>query len=301
MRIGRQVPVSLLIAALVAACSGGGGGSSGTGTVTLSLMDRPVDGVTEVNITISEIWIKPQDGEAIQLAMTSAPLSVNLLELNDENNAAVLVNNAVVRVGRYNWVELKIEDDDISESNALTDVGGMVPIDIDVPSGKIRLVSGFEVGENEGVRFLFDWDVRKGLTDPVGRDVYLLRPAFRIIDVDELSAISGVVELGTVCPGLGNSEQPIVYVFADDVTPDDIDDIAEEPVTTADVDLTVSPAAYRAVVDAGVYTVALLCDSADDTDEDDALEFLQPDVALAVSVTADAPATDVDFTARTPF
>jgi hypothetical protein len=189
MRFGNLLRGSafLLCAAVFGGCDSGG--DEPTGTVSMSLMDRSVDGVTELYVTISEMWIKPRgDGPAFQLKMTSESITVDLLELNDEN-ASVLVDEAVVRAGSYNWVEMKVEDTDITESHAMTTDGRMVPMNIDVPSNRIRLVGGFEVGENQGIRFLFDWDVRKGLTEAVGRDVYLLRPAFRVLT--DYGSVSG--------------------------------------------------------------------------------------------------------------
>lgn len=275
----------LLCATAIAACSNGGDDSMGT--VSISLMDRPVDGVTELHVTISEIWLKPAgDGPAFELPMTSAPLTVNLLELNDEN-ASVLVDNAIVKPGSYNWIEMKIEDTDIAESYAMTTTGGAVPVDVDVPSGKIRLVSGFDVGENQAVRFLFDWDVRKGLTDAVGRDVYLLRPAFRILDADEYGAISGSIapEIIAAC----GAEPPnyVVYVFAGNVTSEYINANSPESVTSADVKLDdeTGEYRYRAVIMPENYTVAFSCD--------DGVSFLVYEDVIAVTVSAEVE--DVNF------
>ena len=68
----------LLFALSVAGC-GGGSSSASTGTLSVSLMDRPVDGVTELYVTISEVWIKPQGGgPAEQVPMTSTPLTVSV-------------------------------------------------------------------------------------------------------------------------------------------------------------------------------------------------------------------------------
>ncbi|HEX7079463.1 MAG TPA: DUF4382 domain-containing protein [Gammaproteobacteria bacterium] len=293
----------LLCAGAVAACSSGS--DDATGTLTLSLMDRPVDGVTELNVTISEVWLKPKgEGPAFELEMTSTPLKVNLLALDDEN-ASVLVDEAVVPAGAYNWVELKIEDAEIADSYAMTTAGGMVPVDVDVPSGKIRLVSGFDVGANQAVRFLFDWDVRKGLTEAVGREGLLLRPAFRILDAEELGSINGTVAASTIsgetsCQDVvdPNAGGKVVYVFAGDVTPDDIDGADPEPVTTADA--VFNPGTgdydYRAVVMPGDYTVAFTCQGADDTDDaSEDLVFLAPTAGGVVTVTADTPVEDVDF------
>ena len=293
----------LLCATVMGACSSGSGSS--TGTVSYSLMDRPVDGVNELYVTISEVWLKPTgSGPAFQVEMTSTPLTVNLLELNDEN-ASVLVDEAVVPAGSYNWVELKIEDTDINESYAMTTAGGMVPVDVDVPSNKIRLVSGFDVGPNQAVRFLFDWDVRKGLTEAVGQNALLLRPAFRILDADEYGSISGTIASTTIgveatCQEVIDPNAPgkVVYIFAGDVMPDDMDGADPEPVTTVDAVFNADTGGYdyRAVVMPGDYTVAFTCGGVLDTDEaSEDLTFLNPIVPGVVAVTAELPAENVAF------
>jgi hypothetical protein len=280
----------------------------------MSLMDRPVDGVTAVNVTISEMWIKPRgDGPAVQLAMTSTPLTVNLLELND-GNASVLVDQAIVDAVPYNWVEMKVEDTLINEAYVMTTAGEMKDVDIDVPSDKIRLlVGGFDVAANQGVRFLFDWDVRKGLTEAVGRDVYMLRPVFRVLNVDEYGSISGKISADTIAQdancnrdGVDLAEGKVVYIFAGNVTPDDYDVFEPEPVTTVDaiLDVTTSDYRYRAVVMPGDYTVAFTClGDMDEDNRDDDLAFLGPKAEGfaerypdgVISVTAAEPVENVDF------
>lgn len=304
-RIGCNFAAFLCLVA-VAGC---GGSSNSSGTVTFSLMDRPVDGVTELHITIDEVWIKPQgNGPAIELPMTSTPLMVDLLSLTDEN-AAVLVDEAVVEAGRYNWVEFKIDDSDVTKSFARTLAGGMEPVDIDVPSDKIRLVSGFDVAENERVAFLFDWEVNKGLTEAVGRNTYILKPAFRILRADAYGSISGKLTNttatdGSLCsPGDDPMVGKVVYVFEGDVTPDDIDGNDPEPITTVDLkyDEMTGDYPYRALVPAtnepGVYTIALTClGDTERDDEDQDLMFLSPlSGDSVVEIFADMPVENADF------
>jgi len=294
---------STVLLVLIAACSGSS--SDDTGTVSISLMDRPVDNVTELNVTISEIWLKSRgDGPAFELEMTESPITVNLLALTDEN-AALLVDNAVVPAGSYNWLEMMIEDDDISESYAMTDTGGMFPVEVDlrVPSGRIRLVSGFEVGANQGVKFLFDWDVRKGLTDPVGQDGYILKPAFRVLEVQELAAVSGTATTATLSTedscddddanlDVGN----IAYIFEGlGVIPNEIDGVAPEPITTVEAVLNDSDGYdYRAVLMPGDYTVAFTCEGKNDTDAAEGnIEFLI--TTHSVTLAAGDDEIDLDF------
>ena len=80
------------------ACSGGSGDSpapTGPSKISISLMDAPVDGVTAVYVKITSMWIKPQGGPAVQLPLTTTPMTVNLMELTDKN-AAILINEAVI-------------------------------------------------------------------------------------------------------------------------------------------------------------------------------------------------------------
>ena len=60
-------------------CSGGSGSDPSTqksmSTLSVSLMDAPVDDVTAVYVQIAAMWIKPQgDGPAVQLPLENAPL-----------------------------------------------------------------------------------------------------------------------------------------------------------------------------------------------------------------------------------
>src|SRR5690606_23651757 len=94
-----------------------------------------------------------------------------------------------------------------------------------------RLVSGFEVAPNQALRMLIDWDLRAALVNPPGQPGYLLRPAFRVLDVDELGLLTGTVSATLVGPGceagdpndlaVGN----VVYVFPAGAVPNDADTV----------------------------------------------------------------------------
>ncbi|NNC64548.1 MAG: DUF4382 domain-containing protein [Gammaproteobacteria bacterium] len=300
MKTITRIGAALTCAAFVGGCSSSSDSAS-NGTVSISLMDRPVDDLTELWVTISEMWIKPAGaGPAFQLALTSTPLTVNLLEL-DDLNASVLVDEAVVAAGSYNWLEMQILDGDTTESWAITTSGGMEEIDVDVPSGRIRLVSGFDVGENQAVRLLFDWDVRSGLTDAVGRGGYLLRPAFRMLDVDEYGAVSGTIPSATLtaeatCSGAGEGDI-VVYVYDGDVTPDEIGG-NPSPITTVDATPSASVSGdfeYRIVLMPEDYSLAFTCEGLTDSDADgDNITLLPPVAGNPVNVTT-AGLTGFDF------
>jgi hypothetical protein len=300
---------STLAAALVG-CSGGGGddSSSGSSRLSVSLMDAPVDGVTAVHVRITSMWIKPTGGPAVQLALTSTPLDVNLLALTD-TNAAILINEAVIEPGAYEWLAMDVAAErGVRDSYVLTETGGEEEIELRVPSGRVRLVSGFDVPANQAVRLLFDWDMRQGLVYPPGQGQYLLKPAFRMLDVTAYGVLQGTIAAATVgtsldpatnnCASDDNVDLKVgnvVYVFSGSATPDDVDG-TDDPVTT--IEATQNAAGdyvYRTLLDPGAYTVVFTCEGGnDDPEAADEITFLNP-VGTTNPVTNTGDATTVNF------
>jgi hypothetical protein len=293
-----------------AACSGGDGdaGSIRESTLTVSLMDAPVDEVTAVKVQVAAIWLKAPDGPARQLALRSTPMTVDLLGL-DDRNAALLIDDAPLEAGRYEWLAMDVnaDFDGVMDSYVLTKVGGQE--EIRVPSGRVRLVSGFEVAANQAVELLFDWSLRKGLVDPPGQPGFLLKPAFRVIDVTELGELRGTVAMATIVAtgdpngcatdhadlAVGNE----VYVYSGaNVTPDDVDEVDPEPVVIVPVAQDAAgDYVYRTILQPGTYTIAFTCQAGNDDPEiDDSgtpneIDFVAP---VTRDATADA-ALVVDF------
>ena len=291
---------ALVASSAAAGCSGGSGGDD-RATLEVSLMDAPVDGVTEVRVQIDAVWLKPAgEGPAIELPMTAMSPTLDLLTLG-ETNAAILVDDAAIEAGDYEWLALDVnaDFDGVYDSYVMTAIGGQE--ELRVPSGRVRLVSGFTVGANQAVRLLFDWDLRKGLVGPPGQPGYLLKPAFRVIDVTEYGVLRGTVADATITGDpacvtddadarLGN----VVYVFEGaDAIPDDIDEAEAEPVATVPVEQNdAGEYVYRTIIAPGTYTVAFTCTAVDDDPvADDALGF---GTAENVTIAADT-AAEVDF------
>jgi hypothetical protein len=246
-------------------------------------MDRPVDGITELNITVTEFWIKPQgSGPAFQLDMVETPVTVNLLELSVDD-PAIFIDRANLPAGTYNWLEMTVDDSNSFASHAMTDEGLMRDVDIDVPSDRVRLINHFDVEPNDSVRLLFDWDVRKGLTEAVGRDLYILKPVIRVLEVEEFASVTGHIAGSTVmleanaCNAdsvddkiysVGN----VIYIFEEEVDPEKIGVV--EPFTTleAKYDNISENYEYRASLMPGTYTFAATCQGAKDGDGVDGLD-----------------------------
>jgi len=283
-------------------CSGGGGGSdggstaavgagsnSGTGldttSLSVSLIDAPVDDVKEVHVQIAAMWLKPTEGPAFELPLEGAPVTVDLLSLT-EDNAAVLIDNAAIEAGSYEWLAMDINGqiDNLFDSFVVTDTEAMMEIEIFVPSGRLRLVDGFEAEANQALQLVFDWDMRKGLVHPPGLGGYILKPAFRIIDMTAYGSLHGSIPVTTVMAeenacnvdseiddiDVGNA----VYIFAGlDSEIDDLDGNDPEPLATVDALLNSDSTAYEysTLLPYGDYTVAFTCQAANDLAESDEL------------------------------
>jgi hypothetical protein len=176
-------------------------------------------------------------------------------------------------------MDVNADFDGVFDSSVMTASGGQE--EIRVPSGRVRLVDGFEVGPNQAVKLLFDWNLRKGLVDPPGQPGFLLKPAFRMLDVTELGALRGTVALTTIVAAgdpngcakddadldVGN----VVYVYTGaNVAPDDVDGKSPDPVATAPATQAASgDYVYRVVLAPGDYTVAFTCQAGNDDPEVD--------------------------------
>lgn len=284
---------AVLALASTVGCSGSGGSDApqpGRTTLSVSLMDAPVDGVTAVYVKITSMWIKPTgSGPAVQLQLQNAPLTVNLMALTDAN-AAILVDEAVIEPGSYEWLAMDIAAErNVRDSYVLTEAGGEEEIDLRVPSGRMRLVSGFDVAPNQAVRLLFDWDMRQGLVYPPGQGRYLLKPAFRMIDVAAYGVLEGTIASTTVGTSLDPAVNAcaedaadldvgnVVYVFAGAVTPNDLDGSNDAVATVEARRRADGSYAYRTLIAPGTYTVVFSCQAGNDDPETlDDIEFLSP-------------------------
>jgi hypothetical protein len=306
-KIGLVAPA--LAAMALAACSGGGDSSStGPSKISISLMDAPVDGVTAVYVKITSMWIKPEGGPAVQLPLTTTPMTVNLMELTDKN-AAILINEAVIEAGRYEWLSMDVAAErNVRDSYVMTQAGGEEEIELRVPSNRVRLVGGFEVPPNKSLKLLFDWDMRQGLVYPPGQHQYMLKPAFRMLDVTAYGELKGTIAAATVGtsldPAVNNCASDdkvnldvgnVVYVFGGNVTPDDVDGTGDALATVKATRNSAGDYVYRTLVEPGTYTVVFSCEAGnDDPEAEDDITFLNP-VGSTNPVASQGNTTIVNF------
>jgi len=314
------VSVSLIVAAALAGCSGGSGSgsaglanSSSNGTLSIGLIDAPVTDAAKICLHITQIDLKPVDGNAIQFPID---LTTDLLSLTPDNSATLL-DSVSVPAGQYDWIRLTVDtgstgsasssDCPSQQSNSYVETtgGGVVPLR--VPSGQVRLVSGFTVTADQQTSFDIEWNARKGLVNPVGQSNYMLQPALRIIDMTQYGTLEGTIAMTTItnADNYCNDDDPtnqnydvgnVVYVYSGhDQTPDDIGGTGANPVATADAKLNADQTAYtyKTILSPGDYTVAFTCQAGnDDPTADDPQVPLDPnDPAATKTVTFLMPAS----------
>jgi hypothetical protein len=213
-----------------------------------------------------------------------------LLELSVDN-PAIFIDQANIPAGTYNWLEMTVDDSSSSAAYAMTDEGTMVEVDIDVPSDRVRLINNFDVAPNDSVRLLFDWDVRKGLTEAVGRSLYILKPVIRVLDVEEFGSVVGTISAATIVDpandcnadsttAMDYDDGNVIYVFEGVVDPGEIGVVDVYTTVEATYDDVDDDYKYRASLMPGTYTIAATCQGANDLDGDDMLDpmsfFLTP-------------------------
>ena len=309
---------SLPLVLALAGCGGGSGGSDNasavlaSGQLSIGLTDAPVDSVQEVRIYVTGVTVKREGGppQTVPLNLTDCTAMpgetdrcnpLNLLSLRDGVVLALLDGEEVI-ADRYQWLRAEIDD---GRSYVVADNGDIV--DLRIPSARgLQLSSGFVVLQDRTTSLLLDWDVRKGLVDPVGRPDMMLKPSIRVVDMATYGAIEGTVADGLTMGDCANEPDTgrgnLVYLYQGDVTPDDIDNNEPNPLTTAPVRMA-SNGAYRYRVNflpPGTYTVAFTCqgladaipESDTDLDEgNDDIDFTAPRLATVVN----RETTRVDF------
>jgi hypothetical protein len=176
--------------------------------------------------------------------------------------------------------------------------GGSHPLT--TPSARGVQTSGFTVPAGGEVSFTIDFDVRKSLVNPVGKDGYRLKPVLRLVDNSEVGTIEGTVS-GTLisqkCSDATTPQSPgNVYVHEDiSAEPDDIGS-ENEPLVVVPVKENGDYTYTAAFIPAGDYTVSYTC--GDDLVEDDQGEPSDDDINFAdaqpVTVVAEETVT-VDF------
>jgi len=257
------------------------GSDAGSGTLSLSITDAPVDSAAKVVVSFSGVSIKPSIGPAFDIDFVDAntfPVlkTIDLMAQQGSHSEPLLVNH-VLPAGHYEWMRLKVVAGQASmESYIELDDGSQHPLY--VPSGDqtgLKLNRGFDITNGGAVSFTIDFDLRKSVLMPNMHSLaYKLKPSLRMVHNDNVGHISGMVGAATLADVNCTGSDYAVYVFAgNNITPDDVDGIEPDPITTALLSNTFEYAV--GFLDAGVYTLSFTCQAkADHNETNDVIDFI---------------------------
>ena len=295
MMNGRPLNILLFptIAATItmAGCSGGSSGP-GTGQLSLSVSDAPVQEVRQVCVEFTEAEFK-KAGSDSQTILFDPPAKIDLLAYQGMNAAPLLIDEEL-EAGEYQWIRLAVNAPQGANggggagmndteclgngSYIVTDTGGLHGLYI--PSGAesgLKLNRGFTLPIGGAADFVAEFDLMKSVHAPAGLDPdYILRPTVRLFDRVDTGSIAGEVgmELATQPDCM-----PAVYLYNSGDDPDDNEDDGEtdsvDPVASAMVEMQNDGRFVYEVgpLLAGLYDVAFSCDG-DDPVEDEILDYL---------------------------
>lgn len=279
----------------LAAC---GGGSGGSGSMSLSVGDAPVDSAEKVVVVFTGVELVPDSGNPVTITFP-APKTIDLL--NDSGTASAQLFSQPIPAGSYGQIRLMVMADG-NPSNSYIILSDGTMHGLQVPSGSetgLKLVSGFTVPTSGVVDYTIDFDLRQAITCPPGQaPACILKPVERLVANTMVGNIQGQITNTLVPTGC----TPGVYLYTGMVTaPEDMNSTAaasdaNQPLASKAPVATSQPPYYYqfTFLAPGTYTVAFTCQAAQDNpDQADAAVIFSP-VKTGIVVTA-GQTTTVDF------
>ena len=174
---------------------------SDTGTLRVLLTDATA-AYDEVNVTFSEVSvhlgseISEADSLSNWIVISDEVKTFDLLTLS--NGVTSLLGEKTLDEGHYTQLRLTLTD-------AVVVVDG-TPYKLDVPSGVLKFVSGFDIKAETPMELIVDFDAARSIHQTVKNGDYKLKPTIRIIKQIEAGSIGGTV--------INYSNLPVAYAIA---------------------------------------------------------------------------------------
>jgi hypothetical protein len=269
------------IALLLTACgggSGGGGADAGTGLLTVSVTDKPINesDIAAVCIAFSRITVHHTNSGDIVMPYNPSPPQVTpethcmdvpvwdgispvppvRLDALGGPVTVALAESIQIPEGRVTWVRLHLipgesyVEDNVGAQHSLI-CQSCEPTDNNQERG-FKLNRTFEVPADVHIAMMVDIDLRKSLTQQGGSDTYILRPTARMDSNENLGTVAGEVN-ETVITSLGGTTYTgsdidtgcAAYVYAGhNATPDDYY-LGSPVISTAGVKYDIAMGVYR--------------------------------------------------------
>lgn len=257
-------------------------------TLTVSITDAPLDGVSKVIVQFAGIEIKHEDSEA-QIIEFAAPVEVDLHGLQGDIRSTIMLEEKVPS-GDYQYIRLLVnaalgEFDSVVLLEDNTWQSLYIPDDAKIG---LKLNQAFYINSSKNTHLTIDFDLRKSLEKDVAEDDYQLIPSLRVVSDVEAGHVAGLVEnqllIDNGCVGVDNQTNAAVYLYnelAEGASPQDIQRNELDPVSSANVEFNTDTGEYfytlgflpRDVP----YSAQVVCDASIDLPSAvDALSFIGP-------------------------
>jgi hypothetical protein len=212
-------------------------------------------------------------------------------------SSQALLTDIEIAAGEYTQIRLTMDDssyaikdldkDGVGDDEDLDGLPDKYPVR--VPSNELKL-DGFTATVGQGTALTVEFDLRKGMTDPVGQAGYILKPrGVRLVDNSISGHIQGTVaeallmnNLCTVAPADLREATAHVYLYSG--TSLDSSQLADNGGSESIEALTSAAVLFDGVdsysfeigfVDEGEYSLALSCDNDADPEGDDEVSFIK--------------------------
>lgn len=176
MRKISLIAVGALALTTIVACSSDSPTDTGGSQLTVLLTDDPTDDVSEINVYIGGLTVKHNE-QPVERIVADVGL-VDLLTLT--GGATELLATVPAAPGTYEFIMVEL---DAAQSYVVeTSTGDQLPLQI--PSGEIKVLGGFEVFEDMTTTLTLDFDAEASLLQ-LGNGNWLLKPVIVLAGAEQ--------------------------------------------------------------------------------------------------------------------
>ncbi len=286
---------------------------------SLAISDAPVDDLSEVVICFSHIVLKGNgEDKTFNVGVDSGAISANEQCLDDTGNvipntvglnlleftgtqSIQLVENMQIEAGEYSQLRIQM-----SEGSYGVHADTLEKILVSVPSNELKL-DGFTATIGNVVDFTLEFDLRKGMTNPVGQSGYFLKPrGVRLVNNNDAGHLKGSVSetflSNNQCSPLADPDNSPAALYLFPGSNLALENLADNGGGESNESLASASVIYNAenliyeyeigFINSGDYSVAITCNVLDDPDLDDDIIFIESKNVTVVSGNA---ATEINF------
>jgi hypothetical protein len=237
-------------------------GCEGTVTVDFGTQAPADPTITSIVVEVDGIQFEKSDG-GVQTLEFDSSLPIDLMTYLD-GNAVRLFTEETLSDGQYSGVRLVFGNDEDENNRVVLSDGRDFPLALDKTDAFSDVSFTVDKDDSSSDAIQLTLDLRQSLQfDEDNENGTVLTPVIRAIRVEDAGGVAGNVTVS--CPTDGSLA---VYLFPNEVTPDDRDNADVEPYLTTSIGLDGSTAVsgYEfPYLPEGKYTLATTCNGDEET------------------------------------